>query len=100
MRKIAVIGIGHVGSTVAYTLVNRQLCDQLVLLDKNRQLADAERNDLMDGAVGQTGHVAISSDEQQLASCDVVIFAAGDISILQHSSDRFAELNYTADCKK
>lgn len=96
MRKIAVIGIGHVGSTVAYTLVNRQLCDQLVLLDKNRQLADAERNDLMDGAVGQTGHVAIiSSNEQQLASCNVVIFAAGDISILQHSSDRFAELNYT-----
>lgn len=37
----------------------------------------------------------ISSDEQQLSSCDVIIFAASDISILQHNSDRFAELNYT-----
>lgn len=96
MRKIAIIGVGNVGSTVAYTIVERQLCDQLVLLDKNQQLADAERNDLLDGTVGQNGHVAIiSSDDQQLASCDVIIFAAGDISILQHSSDRFAELNYT-----
>ena len=46
MKKVAVIGIGHVGSTVAYTLIARQLCDTLVLFDKNEKLVEAEKNDL------------------------------------------------------
>lgn len=96
MKKVAVIGIGHVGSTVAYTLVARQLCDTLVLFDKNEKLVAAEKNDLTDGQVGRNGQVKIlASDLNQLQDCDLVIFAAGDISILQHSNDRFDELKYT-----
>lgn len=96
MKKVAVIGIGHVGSTVAYTLITRQLCDTLVLFDKNEALVAAEKNDLTDGQVGRNGQVkVIASDLSQLADCDLVIFSAGDISILQHSNDRFDELKYT-----
>lgn len=96
MKKVAVIGIGHVGSTVAYTLIARQLCDTLVLFDKNEKLVEAEKNDLTDGQVGRNGQVKIlTSDLTQLSDCDLVIFAAGDISILQHSNDRFDELTYT-----
>ena len=32
MRKFAVIGLGHVGATVAYTLVTKGLADELVLI--------------------------------------------------------------------
>lgn len=96
MKKIAIIGLGHVGSTVAYTLVSRRICDHLVLLDQNQALALAEMRDLKTGQVGREGWVSITAnDETELGSCDLIIFAAGDISILQHSTDRFAELTYT-----
>lgn len=96
MKKVAVIGIGHVGSTVAYTLITRQLCDTLVLFDKDEKLVEAEKNDLADGQVDRNGQVKIiTSDLKQLTDCDLVIFSAGDISILQHSNDRFDELTYT-----
>ena len=35
MRKVGVIGLGHVGSTVAYTLVTKGIADELVLIDTN-----------------------------------------------------------------
>ncbi|XRJ97711.1 L-lactate dehydrogenase [Latilactobacillus sakei] len=96
MNKVAIIGIGHVGSTVAYTLVSRRICSELVLFDQKPKLAEAERNDLEAGQVDHTGFVKITAnDESQLATCDLVIFSAGDISILEHSDDRFDELTYT-----
>lgn len=96
MKKAAIIGLGHVGSTVAYTLIARQLVDQLVLFDQQEKRVNAETNDLIDGQVGQNGWVEIlHSDEKELATCDLIIFAAGDITILQGTTDRFAELNYT-----
>ncbi|MCH4171649.1 MAG: L-lactate dehydrogenase [Lactobacillus sp.] len=96
MTKVAIIGIGHVGSTVAYTLVARQLCDELVLLDQDKDLAEAEKQDLLTGQVGRTGAVAITASKpEELGSCDLIIFSAGDITILQNSTDRFAELTYT-----
>lgn len=96
MKKAAIIGLGHVGSTVAYTLIARQLVDQLVFFDHNEKKINAEVNDLIDGQVGQNGWVEIlPSDERELSDCDLIIFSAGDITILQGTTDRFAELNYT-----
>lgn len=48
MRKIAVIGLGHVGATVAYTLVTKGIADELVLIDTNSDKVVAEQYDLMD----------------------------------------------------
>ena len=48
MRKLAVIGLGHVGATVAYTLVTKGLVDELVLIDKNEDKVVAEQYDLLD----------------------------------------------------
>lgn len=31
MKKVSVIGLGNVGATVAHTLVERQLCDEMAL---------------------------------------------------------------------
>lgn len=41
MKKISLIGLGNVGATVAYTLIERQLCDTLALFDKKEGLAQA-----------------------------------------------------------
>ena len=48
MRKVGVIGLGHVGSTVAYTLVTKGIADELVLIDTNEAKCTAEFYDLLD----------------------------------------------------
>ncbi len=44
--KISLVGLGRVGSTLAYTLLLRGLADELVLLDRNREVALGESLDL------------------------------------------------------
>ena len=40
MRNVAVIGMGHVGATVAFTLFTHGIVDNLYLLDKNQNDLD------------------------------------------------------------
>jgi len=53
--KISLVGVGRVGSTLAYTLLFRGLGDELVLLDRNREVAIGETLDLQH-AEGFIGH--------------------------------------------
>ncbi len=46
--RIAVIGAGHVGSTAAYALMLRALVREIVLIDSNHALAEAEAADIAD----------------------------------------------------
>lgn len=48
MRKISIIGAGHVGSHVSAALLSQGLCDRLVLLDTDRKKAVAQADDLQD----------------------------------------------------
>ena len=48
MRKIGVIGLGHVGSTVAYKLITKGIDDELVLIDQSDALCTAEYYDYQD----------------------------------------------------
>ena len=38
-RKIALIGTGMVGMSYAYSLLNQNVCDELVLIDVNKKRA-------------------------------------------------------------
>ena len=44
--KVVIIGVGNVGATCAYTIVNMGLCDQLCLIDMNQEKAIGEAMDL------------------------------------------------------
>jgi L-lactate dehydrogenase len=44
--KVSIIGVGRVGSTLAYTLVLRGVADELVLVDRNEHVALGESLDL------------------------------------------------------
>jgi L-lactate dehydrogenase len=46
--RIAIIGAGHVGSTAAYALMLRALVSEIVLIDSNVALAEAEAADIAD----------------------------------------------------
>jgi L-lactate dehydrogenase len=48
-RKVVVVGAGAVGSTFAYALAQRGLTEEIVLIDANRDYAEAQALDLAHG---------------------------------------------------
>lgn len=97
MRKVGIIGLGHVGATLAYTLVTENLVDELVLIDKDENLAVSEQYDLEDAQVFLTGKTKILiQDYQALKDATVIVFCAGQISALGEDGDRFKELEITS----
>ena len=48
MRKVGIIGLGHVGVTVAYTLITKGIVDELVCIDTDEKKAKAEFYDFSD----------------------------------------------------
>lgn len=99
MKKISLIGLGNVGATVAYTLIERKLCEKIALFDKKEGLAKAEVNDLRDGMVRRDGNVElVEGRSKDLDDSDIIIFAPGDIRILQKNHDLLEEFKYTKTC--
>lgn len=99
MKKVSIIGLGNVGATVVHTLIERKLCDEIALFDKKDGLVNAEINDLRDGMVRRNGNIELLAGEKSdLVDSDIIIFAPGDITILQNNSDRLEEFKYTKTC--
>lgn len=46
LQRIAVIGAGHVGATVAYALMLREIVGEIVLIDTNTKLAEGQALDI------------------------------------------------------
>ena len=47
--KITIIGAGSVGATIAYTLSSQDIASELVLIDINKQKAEGEVLDIIQG---------------------------------------------------
>lgn len=97
-RKVGIIGMGHVGSTVAHGLIAQGAFDDYVLIDTNEKKVTADAVDFRDAAVNLNQHANIViNDYEALADADVVISALGNIKLQDNpNADRFAELAFTA----
>ncbi|MGT2910746.1 L-lactate dehydrogenase [Streptococcus cameli] len=98
VRKVGIIGMGHVGSTVAHGLIAQGTFDDYVLIDPNETKVMADQVDFQDAAMNLPFHANIvRNDYQALADADVVISALGNIALQDNpQADRFAELPFTA----
>ena len=47
--KITIIGAGSVGATIAYTLSSQDIASEIVLIDINKQKAEGEVLDIIQG---------------------------------------------------
>lgn len=102
MRKFGIIGVGHVGVTIAYTLLTKGIADELVLIDSNEKKAVAEQLDLEDcqARLDTTTHIKVQ-DYQKLVDADILFITSGNIGSLQHNDgNRWAEFEYTRDIVK
>ena len=95
LRKVGIIGVGHVGAHVAFSLVTQGIVDELVLVDINKQKAISERQDLLDAATYLPHRInVIAGEYEDFADCDIIVNSVGKID---ESRDRLAELQQSID---
>lgn len=75
--KVAIIGAGSVGSSIAFSMAIQQLCTELVLIDVNKDKARGEVLDISHGLpfLGQMDIYA--GDYEDVKDCDLIIMTAG-----------------------
>ncbi|WP_297133124.1 L-lactate dehydrogenase [Terrisporobacter sp.] len=97
-RKVGIIGVGHVGAHVAFSLVTQGIVDELVLVDIDKQKAISERHDLLDATAYLPHRIRVNVGEyEDLADCDIIVNSVGKIS---EDRDRLAELQNSVDMVK
>ena len=77
-RKVVLIGTGMVGMSYAYSLLNQNVCDELVLIDIDRKRAEGEAMDLNHGLAFSASNMEIYAGEYgDCRDADVVVICAG-----------------------
>ena len=76
-NKIAIIGAGYVGSTIAYAVMNRGFASRISLIDIDEQKAEGEAMDLNHGAAFVKPIKVTSGGYEECADADVVVITAG-----------------------
>ena len=75
--KVAVIGAGNVGSTTAYTLLSQGLCEEIVLIDINKDKAYAEALDMQHSVFFMNRNITIKAGEYaDCSDADIVVITA------------------------
>jgi L-lactate dehydrogenase len=96
MRKIGIIGLGHIGRLLAHQLLVTMAVDELVLIDRDNQLALGLQSDLNDAATALTNQPRIIiQDYLALADAQVVVIAAGDSQRRQQNLMAELTINHT-----
>lgn len=77
LRKAAVIGCGFVGSSIAFSLMQKGIFSELVLIDANHAKAEGEAMDLSHGLPYTASMDIYAGDYADVADCSLVIITAG-----------------------
>lgn len=75
--RIAIIGAGSVGSTIAYAVMLKGLAHEIVLIDVNTAKAEAEAKDLMHGSMFVPSVDLSTGRLEDCAGSKVVVITAG-----------------------
>ncbi|MGD1978661.1 MAG: hypothetical protein PVJ98_04650 [Akkermansiaceae bacterium] len=75
--KVSIVGLGRVGAAVGFVLTLYEQCDELVIINRSRDKADAEAIDLSHcAAFGGTMMTIRSGTYEDAAGSDIVILCA------------------------
>ena len=77
-RKVVLVGTGMVGMSYAYSLLNQNVCDELVLVDLDKKRAEGEAMDLNHGLAFSAANMKIYAGEySDCQDADIVVICAG-----------------------
>jgi L-lactate dehydrogenase len=78
LRRVGIVGLGNVGLTTAYALLVSKSVDELVLVSRSLDKAEAEKLDLEHGTTLLSNAKILTCDDySSLKGSDVVIITAG-----------------------
>ncbi len=76
-RKIAILGTGNVGASIAYTLTLSGVCSEIVLVDINKAKAEGEALDLSQCAACVPSVKVWSGEYEDVKDSDIVVVTFG-----------------------
>ena len=95
-RIIGIMGLGHVGAHVAYSLAVQGIADELVLEDQNAEKVASEVQDLRDAVAYIPHRVTVrSADFTEVGDCDILVNSVGKIELLRGNHNRVTEMDFT-----
>jgi len=77
LRKIAIIGVGSVGASVAYAVMISGLVSEIVLVDLDKNRAQGEAMDLAHGASFIKPIQVYAGEYSDCHDADIIVFTAG-----------------------
>lgn len=76
-RKIVIVGIGNVGASTAFCMVNQGICDEIVLIDMNTERAKGEALDLVHSIAFMNRNMQVKlGDYSDCKDADVLVITA------------------------
>jgi L-lactate dehydrogenase len=98
--KVGIVGSGFVGATAAYALVMQGVGREIVLVDKNRERAAAEADDIRHAVPFAHPLEVRAGEYEDLVGCRVVLLCAGvgqkhgetRLHLLQRNAEVFHEI--------
>jgi malate dehydrogenase len=78
MRKVSVIGAGHVGATTAHLLASKEIAD-VILVDIVKGLPQGKALDMLEGRPleGSDSNIVGTNNYEEIAASDITIVTAG-----------------------
>lgn len=75
--KVAIVGIGNVGATTAYSIINQGLCEEVILIDVNKDKAYAEALDMQHSVYFLNRNINVrAGDYADCGDADIVVITA------------------------
>lgn len=78
-KKVGIIGVGNVGSTLAYALASKGICSSIVLKDIRENIVQAMALDISQASNSASSHTVVTaaSSGACLKDCEVIVITAG-----------------------
>ncbi|WP_163469980.1 L-lactate dehydrogenase [Fusobacterium sp. IOR10] len=99
LRKVVIIGAGHVGSHVGFSFVTQGACDELVYIDTNTDKAIAQAEDTEDAVVYLPHNVNVKTGNySDIDDAEIIVISAGPLPNMNQT--RMDTLKDTIECIK
>lgn len=91
--KVVIIGAGSVGTSIAYSMINQSLCQEIVIIDVNQAKAEGEALDMMHSMefMSRKTNVYVG-DYKDCKNADIVVITAS-VPMNKDLTDRMELLN-------
>lgn len=91
--RVAIVGAGAVGASLAYALMFKNICSEILIVDINPDIVQAQVLDLADAAC--VSHTTIrGASSEEAGQCDIIVICAGANQKEGEPRTKLIERNY------